>query len=220
MKNVIAVPCRRSPSRFARRVVCPESFLPRTAVAGRSFTTTRTQNSANSSCTAPRRVWPQSSRSCLRPVCRSALGSQAGQRYHSHDRPPPPGPFSTAERDLLSAAYAHVPAHGFSHASLALGARDAGYPEISSSLLPDGVFSLVRWHLVTQREALAGRAADLFGEGSSPDALGIGRKIEALTWERLMGNKPVIGRWQEVSLCGMRRKNLRAVARSLASHAP
>lgn len=92
-----------------------------------------------------------------------------------------------------------MPTHGFSHAALALGARDAGYLDISTNLLPDGVFTLVRWHLVSQREALAGRAAEVF-DSSAAEPAGVGRKVEALTWERLMGNRPVIGRWQEVRM--------------------
>lgn len=96
---------------------------------------------------------------------------------------------------MLTAAYAHIPEHGFSQEALALGARDAGYLEISTNLLPDGVFSLVQWHMVAQREALAGRAQALF---SGEERMGVGRKVEALVWERLMGNTEVIGRWQEV----------------------
>ncbi len=30
------------------------------------------------------------------------------------------------------------------------------------------------------------------------EKMGIGQKVKALTWERLMGNREVIGRWQEV----------------------
>lgn len=98
-----------------------------------------------------------------------------------------------------------MPTHGFTKEALALGARDAGYLDISTNLLPDGVFSLVRWHLVSQREALAARAAELFGDGSEGTVVGVGRKIEALTWARLMGNRDVIGRWQEVRTPGARR---------------
>lgn len=117
-----------------------------------------------------------------------------GRKYHSYDHPSPTEPFSPTERAILAAAYARVPEHGFSQESLALGARHAGYLDISTNLLPDGVFSLVQWHMVSQREALAGRARALF---SGEERMGVGRKVEALVWERLMGNKEVIGRWQE-----------------------
>lgn len=128
--------------------------------------------------------------------------------YHSYDHPPAePSPFSPTERAILSAACAHIPEHGFSPSALALGARDAGFLDISTNLLPDGVFSLIQWHLVSQREALAGRARELFvivgeeNEGESHtgrERWGVGRKVEMLTWERLMGNQMVIRRWQEV----------------------
>lgn len=114
--------------------------------------------------------------------------------YHSYDHPSPATPFSPTERAILTAAYAHVPKHGFSHQALARGARDAGYLDISTNLLPDGVFSLVHWHMVTQREALSGRAQNLF---SGKQSMGMGRKVEALVWERLMGNTSVNSRWQE-----------------------
>lgn len=127
--------------------------------------------------------------------------------YRSYDHPSPVEPFSPTERTILAAAYAHVPKHGFSRESLALGARDAGYLDISTNLLPNGVFSLVQWHMVSQRESLAGRARDLF---SGEERMGVGRKVEALVWERLMGNKAVIGRWQEVRLHHKRRQLLRA----------
>lgn len=77
-----------------------------------------------------------------------------------------------------------------------------GYLDISTNVLPDGVFSLVQWHLVSQREALLAKARVLFkseGEEEGGERLGVGRKVEMLTWERLMGNRAVIGRLQEVS---------------------
>ncbi|KAF7545710.1 hypothetical protein G7046_g9498 [Stylonectria norvegica] len=114
--------------------------------------------------------------------------------FTSYDHPPGPGPFGAAEADILAAAYQHVPEHGFSQRALGLGARDAGYLDISASVVPDGAFSLIRYHLVTQREALAPRSQEMFQGDDSP---GIGRKVEALTWERLMGNKDVVDRWQE-----------------------
>lgn len=136
------------------------------------------------------------------PPPRVTSQQQRAASYHSYDHPPAdPSPFSPTERAILSAAFAHIPEHGFSPAALALGARDAGLLDISTNLLPDGVFSLIQWHLVSQREALAERARELFAgenEGREGDRLGVGRKVEMLTWERLMGNQMVIRRWQEV----------------------
>jgi hypothetical protein len=152
---------------------------------------------------------PPSARPRPPPSSRISSTAQLASRrraYHSTTSPPPPGGFGDAENSILSAAYAHVSEHGFTAESLALGARDAGYLDISTNLLQDGPFSLIRWHLITQREALAGQAEDIFGSGGSGRSMGVGEKVEALTWARLMGNKNIVGRWQEVSfgsLCSL-----------------
>ncbi|KAK0610497.1 ubiquinone biosynthesis protein COQ9, partial [Bombardia bombarda] len=122
--------------------------------------------------------------------------------YHSYDHPPPPGPFNEAESAILSAAYRHAPLHGFTQTSLALGARDAGYLDISTNLLPDGgAFSLIRWHLVSQRAALAAHAATspLFNSPNNNDTTSssLPARVEALTFARLESNAPIIARWQE-----------------------
>ncbi|KAI2464502.1 ubiquinone biosynthesis protein COQ9 [Annulohypoxylon bovei var. microspora] len=120
--------------------------------------------------------------------------------YQSYDHPPPPGVFSTAEQAILSAAYHHVPEHGFTQHALSLGARDAGYLDISTNLLPEGPFSLIRYHLVTQREALAPRSESLFnpqGEEGTSTPRRVPDKVERLAWERLLGNQEVNHRWQE-----------------------
>lgn len=138
----------------------------------------------------------------VRPLERRVAGLHASplrRPFHSYDHPPPPGPFGPAEEAILAAAYRHVPEHGFSPRALGLGARDAGYLDISPSVLPDGPFSLIRYHLVTQREALAPRAVELFDSEGNERKPGVGAKVATLTWERLMANQPTIRRWQEVS---------------------
>lgn len=116
------------------------------------------------------------------------------QQYHSHTHPPPPGPFTPSESHLLSHAYAHVPATGFTPTALALGARSAGLLDISPTILPRGVFSLILFHLVTRREALASQAAAAIPTGA------VAERVEALTWARLKGNEEagVVGGLQEV----------------------
>ncbi|RYO79992.1 hypothetical protein DL766_005817 [Monosporascus sp. MC13-8B] len=133
----------------------------------------------------------------------------APRPYHSHDHPPPPGVFNAAENAILSAAYAHVSEHGFTQRALSHGARDAGYPDISTNLLPEGPFSLIRYHLVTQREALAPKSKEIFninpattpashnGDAASATHWKVGDKVERLAWERLLGNRDVNHRWQE-----------------------
>ncbi|KAK4216370.1 COQ9-domain-containing protein [Rhypophila decipiens] len=127
----------------------------------------------------------------------SSIQSRPLRKYHSYEHPPPPGPFSPTEEAILSAAYKHVPEHGFSLESLALGAREAGYLDISTTILPEGAFSLIRYHLVKQREALAARTEALFRVPENQKHVSISEKVELLTWERLQGNAQVIARWQE-----------------------
>ena len=143
---------------------------------------------------APARLLP---RQCALRVPRIVVAAQRASHrpYHSYDHPPPPGAFGDAEKAILAAAYKHIPEQGFSQRALGLGARDAGYLDISASILPDGPFSLIKYHLVAQREALATRNAEIF---KGDDVAGIAQRVETLTWERLMGNKLVLDRWQEV----------------------
>jgi ubiquinone biosynthesis protein COQ9 len=122
-------------------------------------------------------------------------GLTSRRPFHSYDHPPPPGPFGDAEKSILAASYKHVRELGFSQKALGRGARDAGYLDISASVIPDGAFGLIRYHLTTQREALATRSKEIFADTDQPS---VAARVEALTWERLMGNKEILGRWQEV----------------------
>ena len=116
--------------------------------------------------------------------------------YHSYDYAQPP-PFPPAESAILSSAYAHVPNHGFTIDALKLGARDAGYLDVSTNLLPRGVFDLINYHLVTQRLALQNNV-QFPEEGEQGKKMGVGAKVRTLTLARLRANEPVIHRWQEV----------------------
>ncbi|RAR14563.1 ubiquinone biosynthesis protein COQ9, mitochondrial precursor [Stemphylium lycopersici] len=115
--------------------------------------------------------------------------------YHSYDYAQPP-PFSPAETAILSSAYAHVPNHGFTIDSLKLGARDAGYLDVSTNLLPRGIFDLVNYHLVTQRLALQNNV-QFSTESEQGKKMGVGAKVRTLTLARLRANEPIIHRWQE-----------------------
>lgn len=200
------MPCRLAPSRAAA-CVRPQHLQRGTspAIAAiqqscRSITTTTT--TTNSRTPTSTSFLSQQRTQLNNPRARSRFQNPSLRRrsYHSYDHPTPQSTFSPTERTILTAAYAHIPQHGFTQEALALGARDAGYLDISTNLLPDGVFSLIQWHLVSQREALADKARELFtSENEQGERLGVGRKVELLTWERLMGNKEVIGQWQQVS---------------------
>lgn len=129
---------------------------------------------------------------------RSFQTTSLARLYHSYDHPPPPGPFNAAETSILSSSIPHIPSHGFTHTSLSLGANDAGYIDASINLFPSGAFSLVHYHLYTQRTGLAEHKHILEPASTDAKAMGVGSKVKALTWERLMGNKEIIHLWQEV----------------------
>jgi len=119
--------------------------------------------------------------------------------YHSYDYSQPP-PFPAAESAILSSAISHVPSHGFTVDALKLGARNAGYLDVSTNLFPRGVFDLVNYYLVMQRLALKDSVQFLAeGDQSTGKKLGIGAKVRTLAWARLHANEPIIHRWQEVS---------------------
>jgi len=108
---------------------------------------------------------------------------------------PDPAPFSAIEDKILSTAIKRVPRHGFTDEALSLGAKDAGYLDVSVQLFPRGVFDLINYHLVTQRLALKDRVQ--FPEGVK---LGLGSKVKTLTMARLRANQDIIHQWQGVSL--------------------
>ncbi|KAL8942723.1 MAG: hypothetical protein Q9211_001276 [Gyalolechia sp. 1 TL-2023] len=114
------------------------------------------------------------------------------QSYHSYEHNAP-STYTPAENAILSAAIAHVPAHGFTTTALSHGARDAGYLEVSTNLLPAGVFSLVKYHLVTERLALSKDIAT----PPTQEPTDVLENVRALTRKRLRANEPIIHRWQE-----------------------
>jgi ubiquinone biosynthesis protein COQ9 len=129
---------------------------------------------------------------------RSVAADRQRCLYHSYDYAQPP-PFPPVESAILSSAYAHVPSHGFTIDALKLGARDAGYLDVSTNLLPRAAFDLVNYHLVTQRLAL--KDSVQFPENSEAGKkIGVGSKVRTLTLARLRANEAVIHRWQEVRL--------------------
>ncbi|KAH7115171.1 ubiquinone biosynthesis protein COQ9, mitochondrial precursor [Dendryphion nanum] len=133
----------------------------------------------------------------FRPTSIRPLASRLRRSYHSYEHPEPP-PFQPVESAILSAALSHVPGNGFTTAALKLGARDAGYLDVSTNLLPRGVFDLVNYHLVTQRLALKDSVqfpGD--GEESIGQKLGVGAKVRTLALARLRANEPIIHRWQD-----------------------
>jgi ubiquinone biosynthesis protein COQ9 len=133
------------------------------------------------------------SRSILRlpASIRKTLLQPQRHLYHSYEHDAPP-PYPPAETAILSAAYQHVPAHGFTQDALNLGAKEAGYLDISTNLFKKGSFDLILYHLVTQRLALGNRVQ------FPDDGMSIGRKIRSLVLSRLLANAEtgILPHWQ------------------------
>ncbi len=113
----------------------------------------------------------------------------------------------------MSSALAHVPIHGFTQEALTLGAKDAGYLDISSNLFPKGTFDLVKYHLVSQRLGLKDRI-------QFPDEnFGVGRKVRNLILERLRANVDtgIVTRWQEALAIMSLAENIPASLRELGA---
>ena len=112
--------------------------------------------------------------------------------YHSYEHIDPP-PYRENESKILSAALTHVPTHGFTQEALTLGAKDAGYLDITSNLFPKGAFELVMFHLVSQRLGLKDRIQ------FTDEKMGVGRRVRSLILERLRANVDagVVPCWQE-----------------------
>lgn len=106
---------------------------------------------------------------------------------------PDPLPFSETQEQILSAAVARVPTHGFTDDALSLGAKDAGYLDVTVQLFPRGAFDLINYHLVKQRLALKNNVQ--FPEGAP---LGLGAKVRTLAMARLRANADIIHQWQGV----------------------
>lgn len=106
---------------------------------------------------------------------------------------PDPRPFSPAQDRILSAALDRVPQYGFTEDALVLGAKDAGYLDVTVQLFPRGVFDLINYHLVTQRLALKDNV-----QFSSAANLGLTSKVKSLAMARLRANKDIIHQWQGV----------------------
>lgn len=138
----------------------------------------------------------------LRPLSRIRIGIpsfRATRSYQSSEHPAP-SLYPPIESAILSSALSHVPSHGFTPLALRLGARDAGYLDVSTNLFPRGVFELVHFHLVTRRLALKDEV-QFPVDGKEISGSG---KVRTLLLGRLMANEKarVVQRWPEVrSLC-------------------
>ena len=145
-------------------------------------------------------------------LAQAALRAPSSRQYHSHDHPTSPTHFTRTESTILSSAYKHVPSHGFTKKALSLGAKDAGFPDISTSVLSHGLFSLIQYHLITQRLALTAQSRQIFTTANGESQLvGTKEKVARLAWERLLANRDLIHQWQEVGRLSFMPLRLNAV---------
>ena len=100
----------------------------------------------------------KSSRMLLSPIRSSTFLRPMRSRnllfYHSSNHPPSPS-YTPLQHKILSTSLSLVPSTGFTSETLTEGAKQAGYLEITHNLFPRGPWSIVEYHLVRQREALA-----------------------------------------------------------------
>ncbi|KAF4212117.1 hypothetical protein CNMCM8980_001454 [Aspergillus fumigatiaffinis] len=123
----------------------------------------------------------------------------AKRSYHSQYHPDlPPHEYTNSQTTILSAALNHVPKHGFTPEALTLGARDAGFLDVSVQLLPRGEFDLVLFWLASRRGLLRGKVENGFFEKieSQGKALSVEEKTKLLIMERLRMNAEIKHQWQ------------------------
>lgn len=144
----------------------------------------------------------------LRPL----LFQTSRAAYHSYEHSEPL-PYRKPESVILSSALRHVPIHGFTQEALALGAKEAGFLDISCNLFPKGSFELVMYHLVSQRLGLKDRVQ------FTDEKMGMGRKVRSLIFERLRANADagVVPRWQEALALMSLAENIPASIRELGA---
>ncbi|CAK7234074.1 Ubiquinone biosynthesis protein coq9, mitochondrial [Sporothrix bragantina] len=204
MPSLSLSPSAAAIRRLARSPSCTQQVFQLAATtSARAAFSTSSSTTQQLSCTRQTRSAQYGIAAAFSSPVR-AVPSATRRCFHSHDHPnepPAQDNFSAAEQAILTAASRHIPTHGFTERTIALGAFDAGYPGISTNILPDGVFSLVRWHLVNQRLGLTARSREILGEPLAEDVVltpaQIANRAESLIWERLLANRDVVGRWQE-----------------------
>lgn len=128
--------------------------------------------------------------------------------YHSTLHPRlPDHEYTNSQTAILTSALTHVPEHGFTSKALALGARDAGFLDVSVQLLPRGEFDLILFWLASRRGLLRAKVEEgallqrvASERGVDVAGLGVEEKCRILVLERLRMNVDVKGQWQDVSL--------------------
>ncbi|CAG7919802.1 unnamed protein product [Penicillium olsonii] len=125
--------------------------------------------------------------------------------YHSNLHPRlPDHEYTNSQTVILTAALNHVPTHGFTKESLALGARDTGFLDVSVQLLPRAEFDLILFYLASRRGILRAKVEEggLFRrlaaeKGKDVFELSVEERVRGLLLERLRMNSEVKHVWQD-----------------------
>ncbi|OXV11903.1 hypothetical protein Egran_00333 [Elaphomyces granulatus] len=155
-------------------------------------------------------------RSPIRPQYPVSAQAQAQIRqrrpYHSHFQSvfPTTHEYTHSQTAILSAALEHVPEHGFTLEALTLGARDAGFLDVSVQLFSRREFDLVLFWLASRRGLLKGKVEeeeeglfdnvideDTRARGNNTSRLSVDEKVKVLVMERLRMNEKIVHRWQD-----------------------
>ncbi|KAL4936123.1 hypothetical protein BDV06DRAFT_205612 [Aspergillus oleicola] len=124
--------------------------------------------------------------------------TQTHRPYHSIHHPDLPShEYTNSQTTILSAALNHVPAHGFTRESLTLGARDAGFLDVSIQLFPRGEFDLILFWLASRRGLLRAKVEQDGVLGRDSGLVSVEEKTRVLIMERLRMNGGVKHQWQD-----------------------
>ncbi|KAJ5281064.1 hypothetical protein N7478_006436 [Penicillium angulare] len=182
-------------------------LLPRKQLASLK-PTPPTRCIAASSIRPTRQIKTQPLRSPRTPTP-TPISTLQTRSYHSSLHPSlPPHAYTNSQIAILEASLTHVPTHGFTHASLTLGARDAGFLDVSVQLFPRGEFDLILFYLASRRGLLRAKieSSDFFREFATKNGLDasslegkdkVDTKIKMLILERLRMNEDIRDQWQD-----------------------
>ena len=134
-----------------------------------------------------------------RPATKTTTPSIPRRKYHSTHQPTPDHEYTNSQTAILTAALRHVPQLGFTRDALTLGARDAGFLDVSVQLLPRGEFDLILFWLASRRGLLRAAVDNGLFRKNGPRELSVEQKTKMLVMERLRMNADVRNQWQDVS---------------------
>ncbi|PYH97306.1 ubiquinone biosynthesis protein COQ9 [Aspergillus ellipticus CBS 707.79] len=182
---------------LSRRYLSTTTTKPTTTAAAAAATATATTPGRHTFCLGRTQTQtPQQQPQCLQRL-RHTPPRHPIRSYHSAHHPSPPHEYSNSQTTILSAALRHVPSHGFTRDALTLGARDAGFLDVSVQLLPRGEFDLILFWLASRRGLLRSRVEEDALLQSPQGPLSTDQKVKILVMERLRMNVEVRDKWQD-----------------------